>query len=114
MSIRDMDTVFTNGRGFDEEFVKGAVKVLLKGVDFLHTEVQSVHTGRLQLPLPSLHAPEYGSSPSIAAETRPDFTRAIFSSEQMTMLCSSSWKITSPRTLFLASNATTGRFTFAA
>lgn len=51
MSIRDMDTVFMDGRGFSEEFVKGAVKELLEAVDFLHTEVQSVHTGRYLLPV---------------------------------------------------------------
>ncbi|KAI1820822.1 kinase-like domain-containing protein [Xylaria intraflava] len=44
MSLRDMDTVFMKGLGFDEDFVKGAVKELLKAVDFLHTEVQAVHT----------------------------------------------------------------------
>ncbi|KAG9252510.1 protein kinase [Emericellopsis atlantica] len=44
MSIRDMDAVFMKGRGFDEGFVKGAVKELLEALDFLHTEVQSVHT----------------------------------------------------------------------
>ncbi|OAA66925.1 protein kinase domain-containing protein [Niveomyces insectorum RCEF 264] len=44
MSIRDMDTVFMNGRGFEEGFVKGAVKELLEALDFLHTEVQCVHT----------------------------------------------------------------------
>jgi hypothetical protein len=51
MSIRDMDTVFMKGRGFDEEFVKGAVKELLEALDFLHTEAQSVHTGRCTLHL---------------------------------------------------------------
>lgn len=45
MSIRDMDVVFMKDRGFDEDFVKGAVQELLEAVDFLHTEVQSVHTG---------------------------------------------------------------------
>ncbi|KAF4974630.1 hypothetical protein FZEAL_8489 [Fusarium zealandicum] len=44
MSIRDMDTVFMNGRGFDQGFVKGAVRELLEALEFLHTEVQSVHT----------------------------------------------------------------------
>ncbi|KND91668.1 Serine/threonine-protein kinase SRPK [Tolypocladium ophioglossoides CBS 100239] len=44
MSIRDMDTVFMNGRGFNEGFVKGAVKELLEALDFLHTEAQCVHT----------------------------------------------------------------------
>ncbi|KAM0426076.1 hypothetical protein ACHAPT_008707 [Fusarium lateritium] len=44
MSLRDMDTVFMKGRGFDEDFVKSAIKELLQGVDFLHTEVQAVHT----------------------------------------------------------------------
>ncbi|KAH7170045.1 kinase-like domain-containing protein [Dactylonectria macrodidyma] len=44
MSLRDMDTVFRKGQGFDEGFVKGAIKELLQAVDFLHTEVQAVHT----------------------------------------------------------------------
>ncbi|KAI1132537.1 kinase-like domain-containing protein [Nemania abortiva] len=44
MSLRDMDLVFSKGRGFDEEFVKCAIKELLLAVDFLHTEVQAVHT----------------------------------------------------------------------
>ncbi|KAK1965901.1 kinase domain-containing protein [Colletotrichum sublineola] len=43
MSIRDMDTVFMDGRGFHEGFVKGAIKELLEALDFLHTEVQCVH-----------------------------------------------------------------------
>jgi hypothetical protein len=51
MSIRDMDTVFMDGRGFDEGFVKGAIKELLEALDFLHTEVQAVHTGRCLLSL---------------------------------------------------------------
>ena len=45
MSLRDMDTVFMKGRGFDENFVKSAIKELLQAVDFLHTKVQAVHTG---------------------------------------------------------------------
>ncbi|OHF00685.1 protein kinase domain-containing protein [Colletotrichum orchidophilum] len=44
MSIRNMDMVFMDGRGFNEGFVKGAIKELLEALDFLHTEVQSVHT----------------------------------------------------------------------
>ncbi|KAK9258479.1 kinase-like domain-containing protein [Lipomyces tetrasporus] len=44
MSLRDLDTVFMKGRGFDEEFVKGAIRELLEALDFLHTEVQAVHT----------------------------------------------------------------------
>ncbi|KAK7227924.1 hypothetical protein V2G26_000094 [Clonostachys chloroleuca] len=44
MSLRDMDTVFMKGRGFDEEFVKGTIKELLEAIDFMHTEVQAVHT----------------------------------------------------------------------
>ncbi|KAM6511930.1 hypothetical protein FALCPG4_016917 [Fusarium falciforme] len=48
MSLRDMDTVFMKGRGFEEDFVKSAIKELLQAVDFLHTEAQVVHTG-LQL-----------------------------------------------------------------
>ena len=45
MSLRDMDTVFMKGRGFDEVFAKGAIRELLEALDFLHTEVQTVHTG---------------------------------------------------------------------
>jgi serine/threonine-protein kinase SRPK3 len=45
MSLRDMNTVFMKGRGFDEDFVKSAVRELLQAVDFLHTEVGAVHTG---------------------------------------------------------------------
>lgn len=52
MSIRDMDAVFMDGHGFEEGFVKGAIKELLEALDFLHSEVQSVHTGECQLPLP--------------------------------------------------------------
>ncbi|VUC36261.1 unnamed protein product [Clonostachys rosea] len=44
MSLRDFDTVFMKGRSFDEGFVKGAIKELLEALDFLHTEVQAVHT----------------------------------------------------------------------
>ncbi|KAG8418644.1 hypothetical protein J3459_012165 [Metarhizium acridum] len=44
MSLRDMDTVFRQGRGFDENFVKSAIKELLQALDFLHTKVQVVHT----------------------------------------------------------------------
>ncbi|KAI8712043.1 Protein kinase domain-containing protein [Fusarium sp. LHS14.1] len=44
MSLRDMDTVFMKGRGFEEDFVKSAIKELLQAVDFLHTEAQAVHT----------------------------------------------------------------------
>lgn len=50
-----MDTVFMKGRGFDEEFVKGAIKELLEAVDFLHTEVKAVHTGT-KLSTPSSRA----------------------------------------------------------
>ena len=46
MSLRDMDTVFMKGRGFDEQFVKSAIKELLEAITFLYTEVQAVHTGR--------------------------------------------------------------------
>lgn len=45
MSLRDMDTVFMKGRGFEEDFVKSAIKELLQAVDFLHTEAKAVHTG---------------------------------------------------------------------
>ncbi|KAI0400965.1 kinase-like domain-containing protein [Xylaria palmicola] len=44
MSLRDMNVVFMKERGFDEDFVKSAIKELLEAVDFLHTEVQAVHT----------------------------------------------------------------------
>ncbi|KAI8650944.1 Protein kinase domain-containing protein [Fusarium keratoplasticum] len=44
MSLRDMDTVFMKGRGFEEDFVKSAIKELLQAVDFLHTEAQAIHT----------------------------------------------------------------------
>ncbi|UPK99892.1 hypothetical protein LCI18_010827 [Fusarium solani-melongenae] len=44
MSLRDMDTVFMKGRGFEEDFVKSAIKELLQAVDFLHTEARVVHT----------------------------------------------------------------------
>lgn len=50
MSIRDMDIVFMDSRGFSEGFVKGAIKELLEALDFLHTEAQSVHTGTYALP----------------------------------------------------------------
>lgn len=45
MSLRDMDTVFMQGRGFNENFVKSAIKELLQALDFLHSKVQVVHTG---------------------------------------------------------------------
>ncbi|GAB0135269.1 hypothetical protein EsDP_00003614 [Epichloe bromicola] len=44
MSLRDMDAVFMQGRGFDENFVKSAITELLKSLDYLHTRVQAVHT----------------------------------------------------------------------
>ncbi|OAA43650.1 Protein kinase-like domain protein [Metarhizium rileyi] len=44
MSLRDMDLVFMKGGGFNESFVKSAIMELLKCLDFLHTEVQAVHT----------------------------------------------------------------------
>lgn len=50
MSLRDMDTVFMSGRGFEEGFVKGAIKELLEALDFLHTEAKVVHTGMSSLP----------------------------------------------------------------
>lgn len=50
MSIRDLDAVFMDD-GFSEGFVQGAVIELLKALDFLHTEVQSVHTGTCVLPI---------------------------------------------------------------
>ncbi|EHA24049.1 hypothetical protein ASPNIDRAFT_123785, partial [Aspergillus niger ATCC 1015] len=48
MSLRDMKIVFQQG-GFDEGLVKGAITELLQAVDFLHTQGQSVHTGKLQV-----------------------------------------------------------------
>lgn len=45
MSLRDMKVVFQQG-GFDEDLVKGAITELLQAVDFLHTQGQSVHTGK--------------------------------------------------------------------
>ncbi|KAL2112106.1 hypothetical protein VUR80DRAFT_8577 [Thermomyces stellatus] len=39
-----MDIMFMQGSGFDEQFVKGAIKELLEAVDFPHTEMQPVHT----------------------------------------------------------------------
>ena len=47
MSIRDMDSVFMKGRGFDEQFVQGAIKELLEAIDYLHTVAEVVHTGEL-------------------------------------------------------------------
>jgi hypothetical protein len=44
MSLRDYKEIFRTD-GFDENFVKRAVKGLLKALDFLHTEAQLVHTG---------------------------------------------------------------------
>ena len=41
-----MNIVFKDGHGFDEDFVKGAIIELLKAIDFLHSEVQAVHTGK--------------------------------------------------------------------
>ncbi|RKK86225.1 hypothetical protein BFJ69_g1176 [Fusarium oxysporum] len=43
MSLRDYKEIFRTD-GFDENFVKRAVKGLLKALDFLHTEAQLVHT----------------------------------------------------------------------
>ncbi|KKY21607.1 putative protein kinase domain-containing protein [Phaeomoniella chlamydospora] len=51
MSLRDMDTVFMKGRGFDEEFVKSAIRELLEAIDFLHTETPDIHPGNLLLGL---------------------------------------------------------------
>ncbi|GLA22802.1 hypothetical protein AnigIFM63326_005280 [Aspergillus niger] len=45
MSLRDMKVVFQQG-GFDQDLVKGAITELLQAVDFLHTQGQSVHTGK--------------------------------------------------------------------
>lgn len=46
MSLRDMDTIFMKGRGYDESFVRAATFEALKALDFLHREVEAVHTGR--------------------------------------------------------------------
>jgi hypothetical protein len=53
-SLRDMDTAFMKGRGFEQQFVKSAIKELLETVDFLHTEAQAIHTGRQPSLLPSM------------------------------------------------------------
>ncbi|KAL2203242.1 hypothetical protein CC79DRAFT_1373389 [Sarocladium strictum] len=39
-----MDTVLINSQGFEQDFVKGAIKELLEALDFLHTEAKMVHT----------------------------------------------------------------------
>ncbi|KXX80345.1 Serine/threonine-protein kinase SRPK [Madurella mycetomatis] len=44
MSLLDMDTVWMNGCGLGEALVKGAIQELLKAIDFLHTDLQVVHT----------------------------------------------------------------------
>ena len=44
-SLHDLNTVFRRGRGFDEALVKSAIIELLVGLDFLHHNVQAVHTG---------------------------------------------------------------------
>jgi serine/threonine-protein kinase SRPK3 len=49
MSLRNMDKIFMNDCGFDEVFVKAAVRELLQAVDFLHSEVHAVHTGELKI-----------------------------------------------------------------
>ncbi len=33
------------GQGFDQDFVRAGIRELVKAIDFLHTEVQCVHTG---------------------------------------------------------------------
>ncbi|KAJ9300623.1 hypothetical protein DTO271G3_1787 [Paecilomyces variotii] len=43
MSLRDMKTVFRPD-GFEEDFVKGATIELLKALDLLHTQGETVHT----------------------------------------------------------------------
>ncbi|KAJ9204324.1 hypothetical protein DTO164E3_2086 [Paecilomyces variotii] len=43
MSLRDMKTVFWPD-GFEENFVKGAIIELLKALNFLHTQGETVHT----------------------------------------------------------------------
>ena len=45
MSLRSMDKVFKDDKGFDESFAKAGTRELLEVVDFLHTEVKAVHTG---------------------------------------------------------------------
>lgn len=40
-----MHAVFMKGKGFDEKFVKSAIKELLEAVDFLHAEAKVIHTG---------------------------------------------------------------------
>lgn len=46
MSLHNMDTVWMRGCGLGEALVKGAIQELLKAVDFMHTDLQVVHTGR--------------------------------------------------------------------
>uniref|UniRef100_A0A0D2XIU6 non-specific serine/threonine protein kinase n=1 Tax=Fusarium oxysporum (strain Fo5176) TaxID=660025 RepID=A0A0D2XIU6_FUSOF len=53
MSLRDYKEIFRTD-GFDENFVKRAVKGLLKALDFLHTEAQLVHTVMRPRPGPIL------------------------------------------------------------
>jgi serine/threonine-protein kinase SRPK3 len=71
MSLRDLDTVFMRSRGFDEGFVKGAITELLQALDFLHTEVQAIHTGIL--PLPFTRRRQLASASSISAELSERF-----------------------------------------
>ncbi|KAF5711542.1 CMGC SRPK kinase [Fusarium mundagurra] len=51
MSLRDFKQVFRPDGGFDENLVRGAIEELLKALDFIHEEVQLVHTGNLLLGL---------------------------------------------------------------
>ncbi|KAF4458105.1 CMGC/SRPK protein kinase [Fusarium austroafricanum] len=44
MSLRDVKHLFQDDGGFDEDFVKGAIRELLKALDFIHSEAQLVHT----------------------------------------------------------------------
>jgi serine/threonine-protein kinase SRPK3 len=56
MSIRDMDTVFMNGRGFNEDFVKGAVMELLEALDICIARYNQYILVGNYLPFSSIHA----------------------------------------------------------
>lgn len=75
MSIRDLDTVFMKGGGFDEEFVKGAIKELLEALDFLHREVQAVHTGTIILSASSRQAAAHNIQ-HIRSDAKLKYTRS--------------------------------------
>ncbi|CAK7237250.1 hypothetical protein SEUCBS140593_009895 [Sporothrix eucalyptigena] len=49
MTVRDMDIVFMNCRGFDKGFVNGTIEELPEALDFLLSERRDVHPGYLLL-----------------------------------------------------------------